>query len=708
MQVEQAGLERLTMAALAGALAHIGPLALPDKLNPVIRPLMEAVKNETNEEFQEMAARSLVLVIQSCLGRTVSPVDKVVKNICSLACSRPEETPPVDLVSLKVETLDCRGLNAHEGILSLALNERKAEQAAQRGQGKGKGTGKKKQGGGGSTGNTNGKANSVDQVDLSDVGPSISQQEEDNALRLDTQCRGAGHVLKELVKHFQQDVFEKVPKLQELAILPLHANQSAAPEEPHVVVTALRVLTIIKPVISPGLDPQLQQLLPAVLSLTVHYATAVRYMAAQTVAALAHVLTLEVMSAVIEMLLPWLSDSQANVTVRQGIMETLSCLVEELGLAVMPYIVLLIVPVLGRMSDSNEFVRLSATATFAALVRLMPLEGGVATPEPAGMSASLCKRKETEKNFLAQLMNAKQAEPFPLTVPVAAELRSYQAAGVNWLAFLNRYGLHGILCDDMGLGKTLQTICMLACDHHLLERTSSSSVQGSLQSLVVCPTTLGGHWLEEVGKFVSQEALHPFLYYGSPIVRAALRSQIPMHNLVITSYDILRNDVEFFAAINWNYVVLDEGHVIKNSKSKTFQSVRRLSARHRLVLSGTPIQNNVTELWALFDFLLPGFLGTERQFQRRFARPILQSREAGAGRGGSAADQEAGVLALEALHRQTLPFILRRMKEDVLSDLPPKITQDYVCELSPLQVQLYEDFAKARVSLNILMFFSSS
>merc|ERR1719481_1966638 len=168
--------------------------------------------------------------------------------------------------------------------------------------------------------------------------------------------------------------------------------------------------------------------------------------------------------------------------------------------------------------------------------------------------------------------------------------------------------------------------------------------------------------------------------------------QIPHHNLIITSYDIVRNDVEFFGSIKWNYLVLDEGHVIKNTKSKTAIAIRQLVASHRIILTGTPIQNGVLELWALFDFLMPGYLGTEKQFTAKYARPILNSRESKS----SSKDQEAGALAMEALHRQTLPFILRRVKEDVLSDLPPKITQDYFCELSPLQVQLYEDFTRSQ------------
>lgn len=150
----------------------------------------------------------------------------------------------------------------------------------------------------------------------------------------------------------------------------------------------------------------------------------------------------------------------------------------------------------------------------------------------------------------------------------------------------------------------------------------------------------------------------------------------------MASYDVVRNDIDFFRNIKFNYCILDEGHVIKNGKTKLSKAVKQLTANYRIILSGTPIQNNVLELWSLFDFLMPGFLGTERQFAARYGKPILASRDARS----SSREQEAGVLAMEALHRQVLPFLLRRMKEDVLQDLPPKIIQDYYCILSPLQV----------------------
>ena len=249
---------------------------------------------------------------------------------------------------------------------------------------------------------------------------------------------------------------------------------------------------------------------------------------------------------------------------------------------------------------------------------------------------------------------------------------------MNWLAFLNRYGLHGILCDDMGLGKTLQSICILAGDHYYKEnqiqmdpnRHQWSCVTG-VQSLVVSPPTLTGHWFYEISKFVSSEHLNPLHYTGPPLERKKLRDEFFSHNVIIASYKIIRNEIDFFSARKWNYIILDEGHVIKNVRTKSSKAIKELIGSHRLILSGTPIQNNVAELWALFDFLMPGYLGTERWFQAQFSKPILQSRDPKS----STKDQEAGVMAMEKLHRQTLPFLLRRMKDQVLKDLPPKITQ---------------------------------
>lgn len=151
----------------------------------------------------------------------------------------------------------------------------------------------------------------------------------------------------------------------------------------------------------------------------------------------------------------------------------------------------------------------------------------------------------------------------------------------------------------------------------------------------------------EVEKFVKQKYLKPLQYNGNPVEREKLRRKFKKYHVIVASYDIVRKDNNFFSGVKWNYVILDEGHIIKNGKTRTSLAIKNLVANHRLILSGTPIQNNVLELWSLFDFLMPGFLGTEKQFTARYSRPILASRDPKC----SPKDQEAGVLAMEALHR---------------------------------------------------------
>eukprot|EP00741_Cyanophora_paradoxa_P007349 tig00001107_g7109.t1 len=360
--------------------------------------------------------------------------------------------------------------------------------------------------------------------------------------------------------------------------------------------------------------------------------------------------------------------------------------IEAMGFRIAPYAAFFVVPCLSRMSDPLEAVRSSAARCFAALVRLVPLQEGA--PLPEGVPGHLRAAREREGRFLEQLFDGSKVEPFEPVVAVRAELRPYQRDGLSWMAFLNRFHLHGALCDDMGLGKTLQTLCMVGSHHARLRREGARE----LPSLVVCPATLVDHWVNECHRFLPAEALTAVSYAGTPGARQRVLEELrtARHTgLVVTSYEAVRGDGEALARLAWSYLVLDEGHVIKNPKSKVARAVKGLPAAHRLLLSGTPIQNSAHELWSLFDFLMPGFLGSERAFHAAYGKPIL------AARGGkcSGAEREAGALAMEALHKQVLPFVLRRMKEDVLRDLPPKIIQDRHCELSPLQARLYEEFS---------------
>ena len=250
----------------------------------------------------------------------------------------------------------------------------------------------------------------------------------------------------------------------------------------------------------------------------------------------------------------------------------------------------------------------------------------------------------------------------------------------------------------MGLGKTLQTLCILASAAHD-QRQLDTLQPGSpaLPSLVICPPTLTAHWVAEARKFCEGQ-LRPLEYVGSAAQRERLWQTVCAHDLVVASYDVVRVDAQRFRGHRWDYCVLDEGHVIKNGRSRTTLAVKALAARRRLLLSGTPLQNNALELWSLFDFLMPGYLGSQAQFNQRYSRPIQASMGARAGD----AQQLAGEEALRKLHRQVLPFILRRTKEQVLAELPPKIIEDHICELHPLQRRLYDAaFAESRARQGI-------
>jgi TATA-binding protein-associated factor len=332
------------------------------------------------------------------------------------------------------------------------------------------------------------------------------------------------------------------------------------------------------------------------------------------------------MEAVIRSILPMLGDT-TDAYKRMGAVESLHRVVHRMGLSIVPFSIFLVVPILGRMSDQNTAVRQCATQCFGTLLQLLPLEAGI--PDPEGLSQDLASKKVDERRFLEQLLDTSKVDNYVIPVKIDATLRRYQQEGVNWMAFLMKYQLHGVLADDMGLGKTLQTICIIASDHHDRRTANASAPSGAnapIPSLVVCPPTLVGHWGHEIEKFTSGR-LGCVLYYGSPAERKGLRAGIKgTDKVVVTSYETVRSDADFLGSLDWDYCVLDEGHVIKNPKSGISKAVKSIKANHRLLLSGTPIQNNVLELWSLFDFLMPGFLGTEQHFAAAYSKPILASR----------------------------------------------------------------------------------
>ncbi|KAF9001878.1 SNF2 superfamily chromatin remodeling protein [Cyathus striatus] len=641
-------------AAFAGAFVALK--STPEKVSPVVKGIMNGIKNEENVDLQLRSAVAVASFIEFCTENSITqPPDKIVKNLCTFICQDVEHTPAF---SFTRRLLD--------GIISF-------------------------QGNNGNGVHKNGKDAPRDKLE-----PEKQAESRKSYLAR----RGAGLAFEQLSSKFGPKLFDVIPNMwQSMAGGLISTFQSDSPIQSddlmekqygQDVIDSLSVLEAVSPTLHENLWLKLSETFPMLdLALRSRFAI-IRQSAARCFATICDVMTSEAMRYVIEKIVPLLGDPLVLPN-RQGATELIYHIVHRLDIKALPYVLFMVVPILGRMSDSNDDIRATATNTFASLVKMVPLEAGL--PDPIGFPEDLLKRREDERQFLLQLLDGSKVDQYDIPVKVKAELRKYQQEGVNWLAFLAKYQLHGILCDDMGLGKTLQSICILSSKHfERIQRYQETKSRDSvhLPSLIVCPPTLTGHWYYEILKYADN--LRPVLYTGNSRERTKLLSKLRSYDVVITSYEVVRNDVSHLEGINWLYCILDEGHVIKNAKTKLTKAVKNIRAQHRLILSGTPIQNNVLELWSLFDFLMPGFLGTEASFNERFGKPILANRD------GKAKNSEAAALALEALHKQVLPFLLRRLKEDVLNDLPPKIIQDYYCELSELQKYLYDDFSKSKAA----------
>ncbi len=247
------------------------------------------------------------------------------------------------------------------------------------------------------------------------------------------------------------------------------------------------------------------------------------------------------------------------------------------------------------------------------------------------------------------------------------DFRDYQLDGYRWLAKLSRWGVGGVLADDMGLGKTVQTLGVL-CD-----RAAGGP------ALVIAPTSVGDNWVRETNRFAPE--LNPILYRDSD--REELIKSAKPGDLVIVSYQLLQRDAKRFASRSWWTLVLDEAQFIKNAQTKTSQSIRKIDADWRIGLSGTPLENHLGELWSLFRTLSPGLLGSWDRFRNRFAEPIERHRD----------DERR-----QSLARLVQPFILRRTKDKVLKELPPRTEITLQAELSPAERKLYEDARLAAVA----------
>jgi superfamily II DNA or RNA helicase len=279
--------------------------------------------------------------------------------------------------------------------------------------------------------------------------------------------------------------------------------------------------------------------------------------------------------------------------------------------------------------------------------------------------ARVVRAQQAVKDFLRDAKAGRLVREPSIPKKLDKVLRPYQRDGVAWALFLRRYGFGGVLADDMGLGKTLQALAVIST-----ERPKDAG-----PSLVVCPKTLVSNWIAEARRFAPN--LRVMSPVGTKAERAAmLAGRSGKCDLIVTSYSLFQRDATAYGSIGLYYAVLDEAQYVKNAKTSTAVAVKTLRARHRLALTGTPLENGVHELWSLYDFLMPGHLGSHSEFRQEFERPIREF-----------ADTEA----LARLRRRVRPFLLRRTKESVAPELPPRVEQTDWCELTEVQASLYAD-----------------
>ena len=269
-------------------------------------------------------------------------------------------------------------------------------------------------------------------------------------------------------------------------------------------------------------------------------------------------------------------------------------------------------------------------------------------------------RDEYFRDLIQNIEDINQKE-FPIPECIQATLREYQKEGYEWLCRLQANGFAALLADEMGLGKTLQVITFMA------------SLNDGKRKLVVCPASLVYNWASELEKFAP--ALSYVIVSGSPDIRAQAIQNSKEGDILITSYDSLKRDFDYYEKMRFSVEVIDEAQFIKNANTQAAQSVKEINSSFRIALTGTPIENRLSELWSIFDYLLPGFLYRYRYFKSNFESPIVKDRDE---------EQE------EKLRNMIAPFILRRYKKDVLKDLPDKLEEVYYAPLEGEQKELYD------------------
>lgn len=273
---------------------------------------------------------------------------------------------------------------------------------------------------------------------------------------------------------------------------------------------------------------------------------------------------------------------------------------------------------------------------------------------------------DRDSGFKKIVRDIKYVSDSDFTVPLSLSnvLRSYQKVGFRWIKTIGAFGFSGILADDMGLGKTLQVITLL-----LSEKLENKERQ---VSIVICPSSLVLNWQSEINRFAPD--LVCVCVTGTVEQRSAIIANASDYDVLLTSYDLLKRDIDYYRNVDFFYEIIDEAQYIKNHTTQNALAAKAVIARNRLALTGTPVENSLAELWSIYDFLMPGYLYTYSRFKRKYEIPIVR---------------EGDENALAALKRLVSPFILRRMKKDVLKELPPRVETTLYAKLEGEQEKLY-------------------
>ncbi len=287
-------------------------------------------------------------------------------------------------------------------------------------------------------------------------------------------------------------------------------------------------------------------------------------------------------------------------------------------------------------------------------------------------------RNSSLADMLNKLGDKSQLQAIDNPEHLQGNLREYQKRGVSWLQYLEQLGLNGCLADDMGLGKTIQVIARLLQERELAQKAGIKNIP---PTLLIAPTSVVGNWYHEIQKFAPQ--LQATIHHGTQRAKEskAFKQACRENDLLITSFALARLDAKLLGEIKWHRIVLDEAQNIKNPKAALTKAILKLNAPHRLAVTGTPIENRLLDLWSIFNFLNPGYLGNQTQFRRNFELPIQKNND---------------IRQSVTLKKLVEPFILRRVKTDqsIIKDLPDKVEQKLFCNLTKEQASLYQAVVK--------------